>query len=119
MKKSKVFYDIILIVSLIFVSVAAITLTLFLRKEGKSVSVEIDGQQVAVYSLSEDGEYPLNGGTNILIIEQGKARMADAHCPDRTCVKAGGISHVGESIVCLPNRVSVSVIGKDNTDLVS
>ncbi|MBQ8849889.1 MAG: NusG domain II-containing protein [Clostridia bacterium] len=114
-------YDIILIASLIFISAVAIVFLLIFREDGKSVQVEIDGKTVAVYSLSEDGEYILNGGTNILVIEDGEAYIRDADCPDKTCVKAERISHVGESTVCLPNRLSVSVIGKDadGVDLVS
>lgn len=121
MKKIKKRYDLILIASLLFLSLLCLGTVLILREEGRSVKVEIDGREVEVYSLDRDGEYILNGGTNILVIEDGAAYMKDATCPDKTCVKRGKIRHVGESAVCLPCRVSVIVVGEDayGVDLVS
>ena len=122
MKKQKgLLFDIIFIVSLIVLSSAAIACLYIFRQDGKSVSVEINGERVALYSLADEGKYILNGGTNILVIENGEAYISEAHCPDRTCVKAGRLRHVGQSAVCLPNRVSVTVVGDDpsGVDLVS
>lgn len=111
--------DAVVILSLVIL-VAAVTLVFALtRKAGDTVKVEIDGEEVARYSLTEDGEYPIGEG-NVLVIEGGEAYMKDADCPDRTCVRTGKISHGGETIVCLPNRVAVTVISADGgTDLVS
>ena len=121
MKTRKYRYDLILIVSLLLVSFVCVGLMLFFRREGKSVRVEIDGAVSAIYSLDRDGKYILNGGTNILVIENGAAYIEDARCPDKTCEKKGKISYVGQSVVCLPNRVSVTVVGEDagGVDLVS
>ena len=80
--------------------------------------VKVDGKEVARYSLSEDGEYELNGGTNILRIEDGKAYLTDATCPDHLCVNQGKIDQTGETITCLPNRLTVTVVGAgDETDV--
>ena len=121
MKRNKIRYDIILIASLLLIALVGAGLLLFFRREGVSVKVEIDGKTAAVYSLEDGGEYVLNGGTNILVIENGAAYIREAHCPDKTCVKKGKISYVGQSAVCLPNRVSVTVIGEsaDGVDIVS
>lgn len=113
--------DIILIASLLLVAAVSVGLLFVFRQEGKSVRVDQNGRAVAVYSLDDNGEYPLNGGTNILVIENGEAYIKEADCPDRTCVKKGRISYVRQSIVCLPNEISVTVIGDDPSavDLVS
>jgi hypothetical protein len=71
----------------------------------------VDGDQVAKYSLSVDGEYELNGGTNVLRIKDGKAYLTSASCPDHLCVKQGKIDQTGETITCLPNRLTVTVYG--------
>lgn len=118
MKKS-VLFDIILIALLLFISVGACLFMFFGGKAGGSVSVEIDGERVGVYPLSRDGEYVLGDGSNILEIKDGRAFMKSADCPDKTCVHSRPISKVGESVVCLPNRVYVSVISGDGVDLVS
>ena len=119
MEKRSKKLDIIVIVSLLLVSMIAVLVLVFTRKTGESVVVEIDGEYVATYSLATDGTYPLNNGTNVLIIEGGKAYMSEADCPDKTCVKRGGVSYSGESIVCLPNRITVTVKGNGGVDLVS
>ena len=47
--------------------------------------------------------------TNTLVIENGKADMISADCPDKLCVNQHAISSNGETIVCLPNKVVVEV----------
>ncbi len=106
-------YDILLIAVLLFVSALAVGITLLSRDEGESVTVEINGVQTAAYPLSIDGEYPLNGGTNILVIENGEAYMRYADCPDKVCVNTGKIKYGGQTIVCLPNKLAVTVRGTD------
>lgn len=88
-------------------------------KEGSEVRVMVEGKTVAVYSLSVDGEYDLNGGTNKLIVKDGKAEMVDADCPDKLCVKQGRIHRNGETITCLPNKLTVTVYDEEGeVDLV-
>jgi hypothetical protein len=115
--------DILFIAGLLLVSVALVLILTLTRREGAFAEVEIDGESVARYALATDGEYTLNGGTNVLVIEDGEAYLTYADCPDLVCVKTGRIRYVGESIVCLPNRLSVVIRGEDadggGVDLVS
>jgi hypothetical protein len=113
MQKKKLWRDILLIGALL-----AIVLTVFLvvtltKKEGAYVEVVIDGELYATYPLAIPREVTLNGGTNILVIENGKAYLSYANCPDHTCVNTGKISYNGQSIVCLPNRLTVKVVSTD------
>ena len=87
------------------------------REDGVEVVVRINGDVVCTYSLLEDGEYELNDGTNILCIKDGKAYLSYADCPDHLCVKSGSISKDGESITCLPNKLSVTVIGGEENSV--
>ena len=109
-------YDILLICVLLFASLLAVGITLLNRAEGASVVVEINGERVAEYSLADDGEFSLNGGTNVLVIKGGVAYLTYADCPDLVCVHTGKIKYVRQSIVCLPNRLSVTVVGDDGVD---
>lgn len=108
---------------LVIVFFLVVSLLLFLligkRKEGSEVRVMVEGKEIGVYSLSRDGEFSLNGGTNTLIIKDGKAYMADADCPDKLCVRQGKIHRNGETITCLPNKLTVTVIDEEGeVDLV-
>ena len=55
-------------------------------------------------------EIPGKVGKCILVISDGKADMESADCPNQICVHHSAISHIGETIVCLPNRVVIEVI---------
>ncbi len=112
--------DIILIASILVIAIAFFLIVELTKEEGAGVVVKVDGQEVAEYSLSADGTYPLNGGTNILVIENSKAYLTDANCPDKLCVHQGKISRTGEVITCLPNKLTVSVFGaEESVDLIS
>jgi hypothetical protein len=121
-RRKRVLADVILIVSLLLISLTAVIILTLTRKDGSYVRIDLDGRTVAEYSLWEDGEYSLADGSNVLVIEEGEAYMKSADCPDRTCVKKGRVRYVGESIVCLPNRLSVTVVGErgsSGVDLIS
>ena len=112
-------YDIILIVSLLILCLAILLAIFVFRRGGDYVEVELDGAVRAKYSLTQNGEYKVGEG-NTLVIENGEAYMSYADCPDRVCVKTGRVRYVGQSIICLPNRVTVTVRGSsDGVDLVS
>ena len=87
-------------------------------KDTANVVVTIDGEVYGTYPLSEDRteriELP-DGSYNILIISGGYADVSEASCPDQICVKHNHIRYSKESIVCLPNKVVVTVEGgKEN-----
>ncbi|MBO5316433.1 MAG: NusG domain II-containing protein [Clostridia bacterium] len=108
----KMIADIILIAAVLVIALSVFLIVELSRKEGAFVRVSVNGERVAEYSLSVDGEYSLNGGTNILVIENGEAYIKWADCPRQICVKDGKISRTGERITCLENRVVVEVFGK-------
>ena len=108
----KLIADIILIASVLLVGLSVFLIVNLTKEVGNSVRVSVDGKTVGEYSLSVDGEYSLNGGTNILVIKGGKAYMKYASCPDGLCINQGEAYKIGQKIVCLPNRVMVEVIGE-------
>lgn len=89
-----------------------------LRDSGgaKEVTISVDGDVFSTYSLEEDQTVEI-GGTNRLVIEDGTARMEWADCPDQICVNHRPVSRNGESIICLPNEVVVSVKGGEEAEL--
>ncbi len=109
--------DFILISIVLVVILASFLVINLLKEDGAYVIVRVDGQEVARYSLAEDGQYELNGGTNVLRIEDGKAYLTDANCPDHLCVNQGKIDQTGETITCLPNRLTVTVYGTEKADV--
>ncbi len=108
--------NVILVTAIVVVAAIAVVFLMFFRGAGEYVEVSVDGEVVARYSLGIDGEYSLSDGRNVLVISGGAAYMAHADCPDKTCVSVGRVSRVGETIICLPNRVAVTVVGAGASD---
>ena len=88
------------------------------RQAGQAVIVEQDGQETARYALLEDRTVKIEGqgGFNILVIEGGQVWLSDADCPNLLCVKTGKIRYAGQSIVCLPHRLVVKIVGGQALD---
>ena len=105
--------DIFLVAILLLLGGALALFLRLTRQAGGTVAVQIDGKVVMELPLSEDTRIVLGGGahTNTLVIEGGKARVAEASCPDRICVRKGAVQYAGESIVCLPHKLVVTVQG--------
>lgn len=57
-------------------------------------------------------------GNNIVFVKDEQIAMIDADCSDKLCLEQGYISKPGESIVCLPHRVMIQVIGENDDDII-
>lgn len=90
-----------------------------MNKSGASVIVTIDGKEYGTYSLLKDDTIDITSeyGSNQLVIEDHKATIKEASCPDKICVHEKSISKTGETIVCLPNKMVVTVINSESNDL--
>ena len=119
--------DILLIVLLLSVSALALLYLFFFRKAGNVVKVTVDGKAYGTYSLLENVTQDIvtgkdKDGLNRFVIEDGKVYMEYASCPDGICVSHAPIFRDGQSIVCLPNRVVVTVVEElddDKMDIVA
>ena len=87
--------------------------------QGRTVEVQVDGVAVATLPLDVDTTYSIDGidgGHNTLVIADGKATVTEATCPDGVCVRHRAIYRAGQSIICLPNKVVVKVVGEPIVD---
>lgn len=119
--KGRIKNDILLICALFAVSAAALVYLFVFRSSGDTVRVTVDGELYGTYSLSQSISEDIRTGENAselnrMVISDGKAYMEHASCPDGICVSHRPIFRDGESIVCLPNKVVVTVITDGGTD---
>lgn len=111
-------YDIILILAIIAINILIIIYGSYntVDKGKKIAYVYSDNKLVGEYTLTDNykTDFTVNttDGYNTIYIEDGKVWIHDATCPDKVCLSQGKISHDGELIVCLPNRLMVQI--KDN-----
>lgn len=125
--KYKLRNDILLILTLLLIAGAVGLFMFFFKDSGSCVSVAVNGEEVMSLPLDKDTSIEIcpenseDDFTNTLTIKDGKAFMSYANCPDQICVNRGEISYEGETIVCLPHKVVVTVSKgeKSETDVVS
>lgn len=115
-KSRKLRNDVLLVIGVLIIALIGFLIFTLTQKEGKFIVVSIDGEETGAYILSEDTENLIVSGENgefenHLVIKDGKAYISDANCRDKICVSHRAISKVGETIVCLPHKVVVSVEG--------
>ena len=86
-----------------------------------SVLLIRDGSVTASFPLSEDITVTLwneeRTHYNLLMIRDGSAEISDANCPDKICVRSKAIARDGESIICLPHRLVLSVHSERESDM--
>ena len=111
---------------LLFLAIAVVCagLSVWLLGGRAETTVEVysDGKLVQTIDLAVDGEYRIEsgGGWNVLTVSGGKIAVTSASCPTQDCVRTGRVTRPGQSIVCLPARVSVTLAGRaeDGVDAV-
>ena len=119
-KKRRVRADVLLIAALLLLSGAFLLIRQLRRTGGNMAVVYVNGTRTASYPLSEDITVTLispEGGTNVLVIENGAADVRDASCPDKICVRMHAIRYAGETITCLPNRTMIQIEGREKAEV--
>jgi len=111
---------VLFIVLLSFLSFAYINRYAFSEQE-KFISVQVNGeeikkilfdQQLVGHTIPVETEF----GYNLIEIGDGQVRVIEADCPDKIDVKQGYISRIGETIVCLPNKLVIEIKGESGED---
>jgi hypothetical protein len=95
------------------VYVALLTLTLWSGNLADKAVIRGGGKIFSVVPLSRDQQIEVPGplGVSIISIQQRKARIASDPSPRQYCVRQGWLQQAGEIALCLPNQVSVELVG--------
>ena len=78
----------------------------------------VEDRRVELSDLQEADQTVLaaNGYELQLLLTQDGAEIVASDCPTQDCVHTGKITRAGQSIVCLPARVSVQLVGGETAD---
>lgn len=111
--------DILLILLVLAVAAALLIYRAASRENGSSIEVTVDGVLLMTLPLDRDTSVVIGEGdhTNTLVIRGGGASVTAASCPDHVCIKRGTIRYDGETIVCLPNRLVVTVVNGEDSGM--
>ena len=109
--------DIILLIVLVVIGLAATIYVSASKSGGDTVIIERQGKLFGKYSLYKDAEIDVMSGDSMtpelhVSIKDGYADVTSATCQNQICVRHAPINSVGESIVCLPGKTIVKIEGK-------
>lgn len=89
-------------------------------KEGRIVTVSMNGQIIETLRLDEIEEpfrrvYKSAAGFNTVYVDKEGAAVVEADCQDQHCVRTGRISTLGVSSICLPHRFILRISDPDGS----
>lgn len=70
---------------------------------------------IGTYDLNQTRELHIHGplGESHISINQGKVRFKQSPCTNQYCVHQGWLAHAGQVAICLPNQISLQLIGEN------
>lgn len=109
--------DALVVLAVLLLGVAAAWLTYGGENSGAlTATVKHRGQVVArveLSSLAEEKTVSIDGAYHLTItLDRTGAAVTDSDCPGQDCLHTGRITRAGQSIVCLPEQVIVTLEGK-------
>ena len=111
-------YDRFLIVGLVAIALLSLLVIRYRARGVDTVVVQVDGKKVFRAPLTDDAHLSADGplGKTHIEIKEGRVRVIDSPCRRKTCVHTGWIDKAYQTIVCMPNRVVIHLIGGDDSD---
>ena len=102
-----------LVVLLGLVLVVYLFKTLWHAEHAAKLQIRQGEQVFATLSLNQDRVVEITGplGTSTIEIKQGKVRFVSSPCANQYCVHQGWLHRGGQAAICLPNRVSLELLG--------
>ena len=85
-----------------------------------TLEVRLDGALTGYYPLAEYGGAPVYVDVDApwpltLELDGRRVRISHSDCPGQDCVHTGWIDEAGEQIICLPNKLIISLVGEQDT----
>ncbi len=111
--------DVILLGTILLLAAAAIIFINIRKTDGSRVVITIDGEEYKTLDLNKDTTLTIEvaeGAYNTVTVKNGEVDMTEANCPDKLCVKHRKIHYNGETIVCLPHKVVLQIVGGEESE---
>ena len=98
------------VLTISIVLVAALFQQLWSHEGATRVQIRLGDTIYGTYSLNQQRDIHVQGAT--VSIMNGKARFSQSPCHNQYCVHQGWLSRSGQAAVCLPNQLSLELIGE-------
>lgn len=88
------------------------------KKDGSVAEVYYEDELILSIDLNMDGEYVVEGelGDVVLEVNNNRIRVKSENSPKNICSKEGYISDSSRTLICLPNKIIVKIVGDSEID---
>lgn len=88
-------------------------LTLWSHQTATTLRIRTGDSVFGEFSLMQTKSLKIRGkiGLSTIDIQQGKVRFKQSPCNSQYCVHQGWLMHAGQVAICIPNQVSIELIG--------
>ncbi len=85
-------------------------------EQASKLKIRQGDQILGTYDLDQVRELQIKGpvGISTVSINQGKVRFKQSPCRNQYCVHQGWLAHAGQVAICIPNQISLQLLGKKN-----
>ena len=102
------------VILFVIFSAAAMLLIFFGGRHGQSAEIYMDNTLILkIDDIYQDKTIDVGGMTVLCSKDNGIAAVSSG-CPDKICVKTGYVNKVGQTIICLPNKIIIKVVGQSD-----
>lgn len=108
--KLVVILSVIIMLIFIFINIS--------KEEGSVAEVYYEDTLILTIDLNIDKEYVVEGdlGDVVLEVKNKEIRVKEENSPKHICSKEGFIGDSSRTLVCLPNKVIVKIVGETKMD---
>jgi len=83
-------------------------------EQARYVQIQAGDAEPIAAELSPDRILQVHGplGDSVIEIKESQVRFLESPCTGQQCVHSGWLSAAGELAACLPNRISIQLLGQ-------
>ena len=110
--------DRVLFLLLLLLSLSGILFVKEVLPVGRTVHIEVNGRPSYILPLDKDRTITVEGplGKTLIEIKDQRVRVTDSPCRNKLCIQQGWVR--SGTIICLPNRVAITVGDHDKSTTV-
>ena len=110
--------DIKLVVILLIVILVSLLIINFTKEEGETAIVYYEDIEILKIDLNIDSEYIVDGelGDVVIEVKNKKIRVKRENSPKNICSKEGYIGDSSRTLICLPNKIVIKIVGDTEID---
>ncbi len=82
-------------------------------EQASKLKIRQGNQIIGTYDLNQTRDLRIHGavGGSLISISQGKVRFKQSPCNNQYCVHQGWLNRAGQVAICIPNQISLQLIG--------